>query len=215
MTETHPPIVDFQKIKSPFKRVTNERGHYVVTPEIEEGYEWVFENGVRAVDKLHGTNICVNFRDGQVIAVDNRTTRILQYPIEIPNRPSGNKSRFLLGILHAAERGWLESFDNGRIFGELIGPEINTNLHEAHHSLFVPFSYLYDRCHWKSWVSNKYPKTYDSISDWFKTLTSLFTERVFKKQVLAEGLVFCHPDGRMAKLRRDMFDWYEGPRHGD
>jgi hypothetical protein len=41
------------------------------------------------------------------------------------------------------------------------------------------------------------------------------TEKVFKKQVLAEGLVFCHPDGRMAKLRRDMFDWYKVPRHGD
>ena len=28
-----------------------------------------------------------------------------------------------------------------------------------------------------------------------------------------EGIVFTHPDGRMAKLRRDMFDWYEGRRH--
>lgn len=28
-----------------------------------------------------------------------------------------------------------------------------------------------------------------------------------------EGIVFTHPDGRMATLRRDMFDWYEGRRH--
>jgi len=211
----HPQIVDFPKIKSPFKRIHNAQGHYVVTPEIEEGYEWVFEDGVRAIDKLHGTNICVHFKNGRVIAVDNRTTRILQEPIEIHNKNEGKRSRFLLGILHSAEREWLETFVDGPVYGELIGPEINTNLHEVHHPLFVPFSYLYDRCHWKSWINNKYPKTFESISDWFKTLTSLFTERVFKKQVLAEGLVFSHPDGRLAKLRRDMFDWYEGPRHGD
>lgn len=175
----------------------------------------MFENNVRAVDKLHGTNICVHFKDGRVIAVDNRTTRILQEPFEIHSKNEGKKSRFLLGILHASEREWFEHFKEGRVYGELIGPEINTNLHEVHYPLFVPFSYLYDRCHWRSWINNKYPKTFDSISDWFKTLTSLFNERVFKTEILAEGLVFCHPDGRMAKLRRDMFDWYEGPRHGD
>ncbi len=211
----HPQIIDFQKVKSPFKRTHNARGEYVVTPEIEEGYEWIFENGVRAVDKLHGTNICVHFTNGQVMAVDNRTTRILQAPIEIHAKNEGKKSRFLLGILNSAERDWLESFDNGLVYGELIGPDINTNLHDTPYPLFVPFSFLYDKCHWKSWVNNKYPKTYESISEWFKTLISLFTERVFKKQVLAEGLVFYHPDGRLAKLRRDMFDWYEGPRHGD
>ena len=209
------PIVDFQKIKSPFKRVHNERGDYVVTPEIEEGYEWVFEDGVRAVDKLHGTNICVTFSERRVAAIDNRTTRIMHAPFEISTKHAAKTSRFLLGILNSAERGWLESFEHGRVYGELIGPDINTNLHDVPYPLFVPFNYLYDRCHWKSWVNNKYPKTYDAISEWFKSLNSLFTERVFKKQLLAEGIVFCHPDGRMAKLRRDMFDWYEGPRHGD
>ena len=28
-----------------------------------------------------------------------------------------------------------------------------------------------------------------------------------------EGIVFTHPDGRMAKLRKDMFPWYSGFRH--
>lgn len=211
----YPPVVDFPKIKSPFKRTHNKRGEYVVTPEIDPEYAWIFEDGVRAVDKLHGTNICVHFKNGHVAAIDNRATRILQEPIEIHAKNEGNRSRFLLGILHAAERGWLESFVEGPVYGELISPDINTNLHETITPLFVPFSYLYDKCHWKSWINNKYPKTYESMSEWFKTLISLFTERVFKKQVLAEGLIFCHPDGRKAKLRRDMFDWYEGPRHGD
>lgn len=211
----YPPVIDFQKIKSPFKRTHNERDEYIVTPEIEEGYNWVFEDGVRAVDKLHGTNICVHFRNGRVVAIDNRTTRIVQEPMDLLAKNNGNRSRFLLGILHSAEKGWLEPFVEGPVYGELIGPEINTNLHDTPYPLFVPFNYLYDKCHWKSWSNNKYPKTYDSISEWFKSLGSLFTERVFKKQALAEGLVFWHPDGRMAKLRRDMFDWYDGPRHGE
>jgi hypothetical protein len=211
----HPDIRDFPKIKSPFKRVHNAKGHYVVTPEIEEGCEWIFEDNVRAVDKLHGTNICVHFRNGHVVAIDNRSTRIMQEPIAILGKKHGQRTRFLLGLLHSAEREWLDPFVDGPVYGELIAPDINTNLHEVPYPLFVPFSYLYDKCHWKSWIKNKYPKDFESISNWFKELTSLFTERVFKRQLLAEGLVFCHPDGRMAKLRRDMFDWYEGPRHGD
>ncbi len=211
----HPPIIDFPKIKSPFKRILNEKDEYITTSEIEEGYEWVFESGVRAVDKLHGTNICVHIKNGSVVAIDNRTTRILQEPIDISTKDNGKKSRFLLGVLNAAEKGWLEPFGDGPIYGELIGPDINTNLHETPHPLFVPFSYLEEKCHWKSWVQDKYPKDYDTISNWFKTLSSLFTERVFKKQVIAEGLIFVHPNGQMAKLRRDMFDWYEGPRHGE
>lgn len=211
----NPLITDFPKIKSPFKRTHNEKGEYVVIPEIEEGYEWIFEDGVRAVDKLHGTNICVHFHNGQVVAVDNRTTRILELPIEIHSKNVGRKSRFLMGILNAADKGWLEPFENGRVYGELIGPDINTNLHEVDYPLFVPFPYLLDRCHWKSWVKNKYPKTFDSISTWFKEIHSLFSEKNVKKQIPAEGLIFYHPDGRMAKLRRDMFDWYDGPRHGD
>ena len=62
-------------------------------------------------------------------------------------------------------------------------------------------------------MENKYPKDYDSISTWFRQLPSLFNKRLALPEIQAEGLVFHHPDGRMAKLRRDMFDWFEGPRH--
>jgi len=34
------------------------------------------------------------------------------------------------------------------------------------------------------------------------------------REGFVEGVVFTHPDGRMAKLRVDMFDWYfkENPK---
>jgi len=35
-------VIDMPKLQSPFKRVTNEQGRYVVTPEIDPDYAWVF-----------------------------------------------------------------------------------------------------------------------------------------------------------------------------
>ena len=69
---------------------------------------------------------------------------------------------------------------------------------------------------YKAW--GKYPKDFKTISDWFKDdLLPLFMlHRGFKKEdadAFVEGVVFTHKDGRMAKLRRDMFDWFEGERH--
>jgi len=36
-------IQDIPKFESPFVRKINEKGDYVVTPEVTEGCEWVFE----------------------------------------------------------------------------------------------------------------------------------------------------------------------------
>ena len=45
----------------------------------------------------------------------------------------------------------------------------------------------------------------------------LYNLRIHKKSAeqweshkFVEGIVFTHPDGRMAKLRRNMFDWFKG-----
>lgn len=196
-------VVDYPKIKSPFIRKTIN-GHYVVTPEIDPDCAWIFDPGVRAVDKLHGTNICVNIVDKQIVSIDNRTTRIVSEPtLRIAK---GNHFKFILGVLNACERGWLT--EDGTFYGELIGPDIHGNIHGVDKYFFVPFDYLLSKCHWKSWINNKYPKDFDSISEWFKGLISLFSERICKKELPAEGLVFYHHDGRRCKLRRDMFDWY-------
>ncbi len=41
----------------------------------------------------------------------------------------------------------------------------------------------------------------------------LYTSMKGDREGFVEGIVFTHPDGRMAKLRRDMFDWFKGRRH--
>lgn len=208
MQSAEVPVKDYPKLQCPYVRVKTPDNRYLVTTEVNEGYEWVFGDGVRAVDKLDGTNVCVHVRGGEVVAVDNRDTRkdIL--------RVKGNKwgAAALEGVAGAMSRKWI--WENGDHYGELIGPIINGNHHGLDRHLFVPFDYLWEKCHWISWVTNKYPKTFDSISAWFcEDLISLFNARIKLPKVWAEGVVFYHPDGkRRAKLRRDMFDWYDGPK---
>lgn len=199
-------IINFPKIKSPFVR-KRIRGRYLVTPEIEEGYEWVFEDsGVMAVDKLHGTNLCVIVKDGALQSIDNRDTRVVSSPA-ISTKMNPHESRMVQGIIKAIEKGHIK--EDGRVYGELIGPTINGNLHGVSFPTFVPFYYLLAKCHWRSWVKNEYPKDFDSISAWFRELPSLYSQRCGEPGG-AEGLVFYHPDRRrLAKLRRDMFEWYE------
>ena len=67
-------------------------------------------------------------------------------------------------------------------------------------------SYGQKHLKYKSW--GKYPKDFDNISEWFKELMPLYMLRKGVKDGFVEGVVFTHPDGRMAKLRKDMFDWY-------
>jgi len=69
-------ITDMPKLKSPFVRKVIDN-QYVVTNEIAERYEWVFEDeSVMAVEKLHGTNVSIQITDGIITGIWNRTERI-------------------------------------------------------------------------------------------------------------------------------------------
>lgn len=191
------------KLHSPFVR-EEINGVYVVTPEITEGYEWVFEDeSVMAIEKLHGTNVSVIIEGGAVTSVWNRTSRI----------PFLNKGKkFIIeGLLESKERGYLE-FPDGQWYGELIGPKVNGNPYKVDKHIWIPYAtYGVKNLKYKSW--GKYPKDFDTISDWFKELIPLYALSKGDKEGFVEGVVFTHPDGRMAKLRCDMFDWFKGRRH--
>lgn len=192
------------KLESPFVRKEID-GRYVVTAKIAEGYEWVFkDDSVLAIEKLHGTNVSILIQDGIITSVWNRTERI----------PFFNKGKIhiILGILESYKRGYTEFLLDGQHFGELIGEKVNGNPYKLKGNLWIPFS-AYSRKHlsYNSW--GKYPKDFKSISEWFKTLMPLYTTRQGDKEGFVEGVVFTHPDGRMAKLRKDMFNWFEGKEH--
>lgn len=198
-------VINFPKIHSPFVRVDSKEG-YKCIDKITPGYEWVFEDtSVIAVDKLHGTNICCIFMNGVLQSVDNRTQRLISNPV-ISTDWKTVECRAVRGVMNTLGKGWIEKGFTGRVYGELVGPTINGNLHKLHDHYFVPFDYLKKHCKWNSWSANKYPKTYESIKEWFEHLPSLFTNRITKSiSSIGEGIVFHHPDGRLAKLRRDMF----------
>ena len=197
-------IKDMPKLYSPFVRKMID-GNYVVTPEVAEDMEWVFEdNTVMAIEKLHGTNVSIFIKEGTVIAVFNRTERI----------PFINKGKkwIIEGILNSKERGYLELLGDGQHFGELIGPRVNGNPYKLDIHLWIPFGgFCQKHLRYKSW--GNYSKDFETISNWFKELLPLYSCMKGNKEGFVEGIVFTHPDGKMAKLRCNMFSWHKEGRH--
>ena len=213
-------IRDMPKIESPFVRKLIEK-KYVVTPEVAPGYDWVFsDESVMAIEKLDGTNVSVIIEDGIVRRVYNRMNLVMANGLRIENNKG---TRYILdGVLAAIERAYLRNLPDGQHFGEVIGPKFGAgpNPYQLDEHVWVPFNtYSREHLRYKSW--GKYPKDFATISQWFKEdLLPLYYHKVHGVQSMpdspkpyVEGIVFTHPDGRMAKLRRDMFDWYEGRGH--
>ena len=203
---TKPTIpADFPKLESPFVRKTIN-GQYIITPEINPGYEWVFtEPAVKAIEKLDGTNVSIVIEKGEVTQIYNRTNRIGFW--------SG--SPIMKCLLMSAEKGWLKLKD-GQCFGEAVGSKIQANPLNLKESMWMPFALAESKLMYTSFY--EHDRTFENWSGWFKDyLFSLMARKYAvdkEKKVFAEGVVFYHPDGiRMAKLRRDMFDWFTGDRH--
>jgi hypothetical protein len=198
-------IKDFPKIECPFER--QEIGDdYIVLDKVKEGYEWVFnDESVMAIEKLHGTNVSIIIQDGTITAVYNRTERIPFF--------NKGKSHIIEGLIESYKRGYMENLLDGQWYGELIGEKVNGNPYKIKGHLWIPFAtYAEEHLKYKSW--GKYPKDFKTISDWFEhDLLPLYALKYGDKEGFVEGVVFTHPDGRMAKLRRDMFSWFSGRRH--
>lgn len=195
---------DMPKLESPFIR-KDINGAYVVTPEVHPDFKWVFEEpAVQAIEKLDGTNVSVVIKDGKVKRMFNRQNELDMF----------TDPRITEALLHSKERGYIPSED-GQYFGEAIGQGIQANPLKIKERLWIPFVKAEKSLLYKSW--HKHERTYENLSSWFKDyLFSLAHQKYALEdtKIFAEGVVFYHPDGvRMAKLRRDMFDWYAGERH--
>ena len=224
-------LSDFNKIECPFvrKRYHVTKGFkkhgnrlqlrepvvYLVTPEIREGYEWVFEApDVRAVEKLDGTNVKVKVQDGRLVALMNRKN-VLD-PLSIMSK--GQTGPIIEGVFQAISKGYLP--DNQETVGEVIGPKLQGNPYELPGHHYYPFDRAFDFMHYKSFY--KHERTFENFSAWFKDhLRSLYWMKIHNKggwsndAPFAEGVVFTQKDDqgrtRYAKLRRDMYPWYYEP----
>lgn len=221
-------LSDFPKLQCPFIRQTfkvdkeqfKKDGRkfglrapevYLVVERINPGYEWVFEDSETiAVEKLNGTNIKIKTEDGRLLAVQNRKNII--DPLQI----LGGKGHIMEGIFQAIDKGYVA--EDGEQCGELLGPKVQANPYKLKYHLWYPFEKAVSSLRYKSFY--EHPRTFDNWSSWFKDwLFSLFYTKIASKEgrddkVFAEGVVFYNfkrkAEGKvyMAKLRRDMFDWY-------
>lgn len=99
----------------------------------------------------------------------------------------------------------------------LLGPKVNGNPYKLKDHIWIPFeTFAQKHLRYKSW--GKYPKDFQTISNWFENdLIPLYASMIHgedgRNNGFVEGVIFLHPDGRMAKLRRDMFGWFKGTKH--
>ena len=221
-------ISDFPKIYCPFIRKTFEiniddyhkYGHqlqlrepsvYLVQNEINPGYEWVFNDpDTFAVEKLDGTNIQLITEKGRLIHVQNRLNEI--DPLQIIK----GKTFIIEGIFMSIQKGYIK--EDGIQAGEVTGPKLQANPYHMSTHLFYPFEKSISGLRYKSF--DEHERTFDNWSMWFKDyLFSRYYTKIKDKgdgpeNVFAEGIVIYNLKRKaqnlpyMAKLRRNMFDWY-------
>lgn len=226
--QTVADVKSFPKLYAPFTRETNENGDYVVTPDVNDGYEWVFNDAdiVLAVEKLDGENLNVTFNDNMKPSSIHRRhgTRTHDsadgYIMEEVPLWDESLSHYTEGIANAYGRGWIDYIDKpGQYFGELVGPKVQGNRYDLDKHYWVPFEYARKELVYESY--GQYPTDYETIRDWFLDieLPPLFYHKMHggmsfdkaKQETTVEGIVFTLPLGytnkgpHMAKLRRDMF----------
>ena len=184
---------------------------YLVTTEVNPGYEWVFEDDTIAVEKLNGTNVKLLTENGRLISLYNRKNPI--DPLQIIK----GKTFIIEGIFRAIQKGYIEI--EGEQAGEVIGPKLQGNPYNLNNHIWYPFSKAVKHLSYRSF--HEHEKNFDNWSSWFKDyLISRFAAKRKSKQgdqykeVMAEGVVLYNlrrrEEGKTyrAKLRRDMFDWY-------
>lgn len=162
-----------------------------------EGCEWVFAGEGRATEKVDGTNVRVTVRAHQVVRVEKRRNpskaQKQQGIIDGWYVDTDENAKEDLWILTAVKGTDVSTWPDGEHSVEAMGPNIQGNSLNLSTHLCVPFNLeipAYDEV----------PRTFDGLQAFLGTIESRFSPGN-----LAEGIVFHHPDGRRAKIKRKDF----------
>ncbi len=179
---------------------------YLVRNAITPGYEWVFDDeNTFACEKLDGSNTKIVTTNNVLTDLQNRKN------VLNPLALSGN-TYYAEGVFNAARRnGYIKP--NGEQAGELIGPKFQGNPYSLDEHLWYPFDKAVRSLRYKSF--DKHDRTLANWSEWLRAhIFSLFANNHCSLTLYPEGLIFYNlkrkEEGKvyMAKIRRDMFDWY-------
>ncbi|GAA2490649.1 hypothetical protein [Streptomyces longisporus] len=182
-----------EKIPTLFERDGDFR--VVNRPRVE--CAWVFDGEGTPTEKLDGTNVRLTVRAGRLVRVEKRRN-----PSKLQKSQGIKDGWYVDTVEGAAEDKWVlaaarntdvTSWPDGEHSCEALGPRIQGNPLRLDDHRCVPFNL-------KVPVYQGVPRDYVGLRDFLAELESRFVPGA-----LAEGIVFHHPDGRRAKIKRKDF----------
>ncbi len=184
-------FADFPKLYSPLVR---EMGKIVQPYAVAEGFEWALQPGVTAYEKLDGTNVGVRFdAEGQVERIQNRRTLIwdAHTPAEAPL--NGWANRIYLAVMKRYN-GQKKGPPLSVVYGECIGPKVNTNRHGLREAIWVPFNQIPER------YGTFHFETPEAMAEFVRGAGPLFCTGYTPEGVVLYGT----EPWQIAKFRKDM-----------
>ncbi len=182
-----------QKIPTIFQRDHN----FKVIDAVRPGCEWVLAGEGAPTEKLDGTNIRVTIRSGHVVRVEKRRNPsreqkalgIIDGWYTDASEPDTADRWIYEAVTGTDMTGWTD----GEHCCEALGPKIQGNPLGLDRHLCVPFDV-------EAPIYTDVPRSFEGLSENQATM-----ETRFSPGALAEGIVFHHPDGRRAKIKRRDF----------
>lgn len=193
LTHVRKGIQVMEKIPTIFDR--DER--FRVQDRPRKGCEWVFAGEGRATEKLDGTNVRLTVRGGQVVRLEKRRN-----PTKLQKQQGVIDGWYVDADEHSKEDKWIleamkatdvSGWPDGEHSAEALGPSIQGNVLGLEARRCVPFNLEIPEY-------ENVPRTFDALKRFLEKLESKYSPGH-----LAEGIVFHHPDGRRAKIKRKDF----------
>ncbi|HKD27791.1 MAG TPA: hypothetical protein VKC66_18040 [Xanthobacteraceae bacterium] len=172
-------------------------GDFSVVNQPRKGCEWVFAGEGRATEKVDGTNIRMTVRSGLLVRVEKRRN-----PSKVQKQQGIVDGWYVDADEFAKEDKWLfaaargvdiSGWPDGEHSAEALGPNIQGNPLGLSRNTCLPFNL-------DAPIYKNVPTTFEGLRPFLNTLDSLFSPGHS-----AEGIVFHHPDGRRAKIKRKDF----------
>lgn len=203
------------------ERAFNTKGHYVVNGKIKPNYNWILDEGVTACEMIRGTNIEVIIKKKKILTAETRRAAIDPYGKD-PNALAISFSMDTNLLTGAARKG---SAGTGYV---VVGTVPYTKRWHAEQflnsiSYFIPRAHQYKRMKFGQW--GKHPITVDNIRNWLREdLYSRLPEYLAAQIGCGKptchkdsedpqffrpyGILLRHPEGMLARITCDMFDFY-------